>query len=186
MLLKNGIQDINTEDIEQIALAKDELKSLYDLNVKVSTDDYTNLPEGRAWVHQMWSGSAISAQWYLPEGTGTDALGFWFPEDGAGTIGNDNIAIPRNAKNPVLAHHFLNYLLDNKHGYDNFSNYVGYQPPFTRLDPDRLIADGIVPANLRTAIVRESDFDKGYFLTELTPAGQTEWQNAWAEFKAGV
>ncbi len=186
MLLKNGIEDINTEDIEQIALAKDELKSLYDLNVKVSTDDYTNLPEGRAWVHQMWSGSAISAQWYLPEGTDTDALGFWFPEDGAGTIGNDNIAIPRNAKNPVLAHHFLNYLLDNKHGYDNFSNYVGYQPPFTRLDPDRLIADGIVPANLRTAIVRESDFDKGYFLTELTPAGQTEWQNAWAEFKAGV
>jgi spermidine/putrescine transport system substrate-binding protein len=186
MLLKNGIEDINTEDSEQIALAKDELKSLYDLNVKVSTDDYTNLPEGRAWVHQMWSGSAISAQWYLPEGTGTDALGFWFPEDGAGTIGNDNIAIPRNAKNPVLAHHFLNYLLDNKHGYDNFSNYVGYQPPFTRLDPDRLIADGIVPANLRAAIVRESDFDKGYFLTELTPSGQTEWQNAWAEFKAGV
>ena len=186
MLLKNGIEDINTEDIEQIALAKDELKSLYDLNVKVSTDDYTNLPEGRAWVHQMWSGSAISAQWYLPEGTGTDALGFWFPEDGAGTIGNDNIAIPRNAKNAVLAHHFLNYLLDSKHGYDNFSNYVGYQPPFTRLDPDRLIADGVVPANLRTAIVRESDFDKGYFLTELTPAGQTEWQNAWAEFKAGV
>ncbi len=70
MLLKNGIEDINTEDIEQITLAKDELKSLYDLNVKVSTDDYTNLPEGRAWVHQMWSGSAISAQWYLPEGTG--------------------------------------------------------------------------------------------------------------------
>lgn len=43
-----------------------------------------------------------------------------------------------------------------------------------------------MPANLRTAIVRESDFDKGHFLTELTPAGQTEWQNAWAEFKAGV
>jgi spermidine/putrescine transport system substrate-binding protein len=186
MLLKKGIRNVNTEDGDDIALAKDELKSLYDLNVKVSTDDYTNLPEGRAWVHQMWSGGAISAQWYLPEGTGTEALGFWFPEDGAGTIGNDNIAIPRNAKNPVLAHHFLNYLLDNKHGYDNFSNYVGYQPPFTRLGPDRLIADGVVPANLRTAIVRESDFDKGYFLTELTPAGQTEWQNAWAEFKAGV
>jgi spermidine/putrescine transport system substrate-binding protein len=186
MLLKNGIQDINTEDIEQITLAKDELKSLYDQNVKVSTDDYTNLPEGRAWVHQMWSGSAISAQWYLPEGVDVEALGFWFPEDGHGTIGNDNIAIPRNAKNPVLAHHFLNYLLDVKHGYDNFANYVGYQPPFTKLDPDRLVADGVVPANLKSSIVRESDFDKGYFLTELTPAGQTEWQNAWAEFKAGV
>ena len=187
MLLKNGIEDINTEDTEQISLAKDELKSLIGaVNVKLSTDDYTNLPEGRAWVHQMWSGSAISAQWYLPQGLGTEALGFWFPEDGAGTIGNDNIAIPRNAKNPVLAHHFLNYLLDEKHGYDNFANFVGYQPPFTKLDPDRLVTDGVVPANLKSSIVRESDFDKGYFLTELTPAGQTEWQNAWAEFKAGV
>ena len=187
MLLKNGIENINTEESDDIELAKEELKSLIGaVNVKLSTNDYTNVPEGKAWVHQMWSGSAISAQWYLPEGTGPDALGFWFPEDGGGTIGNDNIAIPRNAKNPVLAHHFLNYLLDGKHGYDNFANYVGYQPPFTRLDPDRLVKDGVVPANLKTAIVRESDFDRGYFLTELTPAGQTEWQNAWAEFKAGV
>jgi spermidine/putrescine transport system substrate-binding protein len=187
MLLKNGIENINTEDPDDIALAKEELKSLIDaVNIKLSTNDYTNLPEGKAWVHQTWSGSAISAQWYLPEGTGPEALGFWFPEDGRGTIGNDNVAIPRDAKHPVLAHHFLNYLLDNQHGYDNFSNYVGYQPPFTKLNPDRLIADGVVPANLKTAIVRESDFDQGHFLTELTPAGQTEWQNAWAEFKAGV
>jgi spermidine/putrescine transport system substrate-binding protein len=186
MLLKNGIQDVNTEDPEQIALAKDELKSLYDVNVKLSTDDYTNVPEGRAWVHQMWSGSAISAQWYLPEGTGVEALGYWFPTDGRGVIGSDMIAIPRTAKNPVLAHHFLNYLLDAKIGYDNFANYVGYQPPFTSLDPERLVRDGVVPSNLKSSIVRESDFDAAYPLTELTPAGQTDWQNAWAEFKAGV
>ena len=187
MLLKNGITDINTEDPDDLALAKKELESLTDkVNVKLSTDDYTNLPEGRAWVHQMWSGSAISAQWYLPKGTGPEALGFWFPSDGAGTIGNDLIAIPKSAKNPVLAHHFLNYLLDVQHGYDNFANFVGYQPPFTKLDPDRLVTDEVVPANLKTAIVRESDFDKGFFPTELTPAGQTAWQNAWAEFKAGM
>jgi spermidine/putrescine transport system substrate-binding protein len=59
-------------------------------------------------------------------------------------------------------------------------------PPLTKLDPDRLVADGVVPANLKTAIVRESDFNRGYALTELTPTGQTDWQNAWAEFKAGV
>ena len=48
------------------------------------------------------------------------------------------------------------------------------------------MSDGVVPKNLRSAIVRESDFDKGLPLTELTPTGQTDWQNAWAEFKAGV
>ena len=187
MLLKNGIFDVNTEDPEDIELAKSELKSLIDAaNVKLSTDDYTNLPEGKAWVHQMWSGSAIGAQWYLPEGTDVKALGYWFPEDGRGVIGSDMIAIPKSAKNPVLAHHFLDYLLDEKNGYDNFANYTGYQPPLTVLDPDRLVKDGIVPANLRTAIVRESDFDAAFPLTELTPTGATEWQNAWAEFKAGV
>jgi len=134
----------------------------------------------------MWSGSAISAQYYLPDGVGTDALGYWFPQDGRGVIGSDMLAIPSNAKNPVLAHHFLNYLLDAKHGYDNFVNYTGYQPPFTALNPDKLVADGVVPKHLRTAIVRESDFDVASQFTELTPTGATEWQNAWAEFKAGV
>jgi hypothetical protein len=75
MLLKNGIFDVNTEDPEHVELAKSELKSLIDaVNVKLSTDDYTNVPEGKAWVHQMWSGSAIGAQWYLPEGVGAFAL----------------------------------------------------------------------------------------------------------------
>jgi spermidine/putrescine transport system substrate-binding protein len=186
MLLKNGITDINTESPDDIAVAKKDLISLIDaVNVKYSTDDYTNLPEGKAWIHQMWSGSAISAQWYLPKGTGPEALGYWFPADGAGTIGNDLIGVPRAAKNPVLAHHFLDYLLDVKNGYDNFANFNGYQPPLTQLDPERLVTDEVVPASLKTAIVRESDFDRGYVPAELTAAGQTEWQNAWAEFKAG-
>jgi spermidine/putrescine transport system substrate-binding protein len=187
MLLKNGIDDINTEKPENIDVAKNDLIALTDaVNVKVSTDDYTNLPEGKAWVHEAWSGSLISAPYYLPKGVGPEVLGFWFPEDGGGTIGNDMMGVLKSAKNPVLAHHFLNYLLDEKHGYDNFVNYVGYQPPFVSIDPDSLVTDEIVPENLRTAVVRESDFDTGYFLAELSPQGQMLWQNAWAEFKAGV
>jgi len=187
MLLKEGIRNVNTEDPADIDLAKKDLKSLIDaVNIKLSTNDYTNIPEGKAWVHEMWSGSAVSAQWYLPKGTGAEVLGYWFPPDGRGIIGSDMMAIPRSAKNPVLAHHFLNYVLDERNGYANFTNYVGYQPPFTKLDPDRLVKDGVVPPSLRSAIVRQSDFDRGYVQTELTPTGQTLWQNAWAEFKAGV
>ena len=89
------------------------------------------------------------------DGVGPEALGYWFPEDGRGTIGSDMMAIPKSAKNPVLAHHFLNYLLDEKNGYDNFANYVGYQPPFVKLDPDRLVADGVVPR--RTSRPRSSE-----------------------------
>jgi spermidine/putrescine transport system substrate-binding protein len=186
MLLKNGIYDTNTENPDDIELAKNELLSLLDaVNVKKSTDDYTNVPEGKAWVHQMWSGSAISAQWYLPDGTGPEALGFWYPPDGRGLIGSDMIAVLRSGKNPVLAHHFINYLLDRQHGYDNFVNFVGYQPPFVSIDPDRLVRDGVIAKNLRTAVVREIDFVKGNQPLELSPEGQTLWQNAWAEFSAG-
>jgi spermidine/putrescine transport system substrate-binding protein len=113
-------------------------------------------------------------------------LGYWFPPDGGGPIGNDMIAVLRKAKNPVLAHHFLNYLIDAKHGYDNFVNFNGYQPPFVSIDPGSLVADGVVPKNLTSAVVREQDFKKGHFELELTPEGAKLYQDAWAEFKAGA
>ena len=108
------------------------------------------------------------------------------PADGVGAIGSDMMAVLKSAKNPVLAHHFINYLLDEKNGYANFAEFSGYQPPFISLDPDRLVADGVVPPNLKTAVVREQDFIKGNQPLELSPDGQTLWQNAWAEFKAGA
>lgn len=186
MLLRNGITDVNTERPGDVELAKKELLSLVDaVNVKVSTDDYTNLPEGKAWVHQAWSGSMVSAPYYLPKGVGVEALGYWFPEDGRGAIGNDTLGVLRSAKNPVLAHHFLNFMLDEQNAYDNFVQFVGYQPPLVGLHPDRLVTDEVVPPHLKTAIVRQQDFDTGYFELELSPEGQTLWQNAWAEFKAG-
>ncbi len=187
MLLKNGITDINTENPDDIKLFEKELKSLIDpVHIKLSTNDYTNIPEGRAWVHQAWSGSMVSAQWYLPEGTSTDVIGYWFPKDGHGTIGNDMMGVPRSAKSPVLAHHFINFMLDDKNGYDNFAQYNGYQPPFVSINPNRLISDGVIPKNLASAVLRESDFERAYFLLELSPPGQIAWQNAWADFKAGV
>ena len=187
MLLKNGISNVNTENPDDIDLAKDELKSLIDaVNIKLSTDDYTNVPEGKAWVHQMWSGSAISAQWYLPEGTGPEALGFWFPQDGKGRHRERHGGRPAKREEPGARAPLPELCARREERLHNFSNYVGYQPPFTKLDPDRLVADGVVPKNLKTAIVRESDFDVAYPLTELTPTGATDWQNAWAEFKAGV
>lgn len=187
MLLRNGITDVNTEKPEDLELAKDELLSLIDaVNIKVSTEDYVKLPEGSAWVHQAWSGDLVSAPYYLPKGVGADVLGYWFPEDGTGPIGNDQMAVLKSAKNPVLAHHFLNFMLDEQNAYDNFVQFVGYQPPLTSIDPDSLVSDEVVPENLRSTVVRESDFDTGYFELELSPDGQVLWQDTWAAFKAGI
>jgi spermidine/putrescine transport system substrate-binding protein len=186
-LLRKGETDVNTEDPALIDAAKADLLDLISaVNVKVSTEDYSKVPEGVAPVHQAWSGSMIAAQWYLPEGVGAEELGFWFPADGRGPIGSDQMAVLRAAKNPVLAHHFLDFMLEEKNAYDNFAQFVGYQPPLTSLDPDRLVADEVVPPTLRSAVVRESDFDAGLQELELSPDGQVLWQNAWAEFKAGL
>jgi spermidine/putrescine transport system substrate-binding protein len=187
VLLKNGITNLNTEDPKQIEAAKKELLDLNKkVNVKLSAEDYVKLPEGQAWIHQAWSGSMIAGQYYLPKGTDVSVLGYWYPPNGGGAIGSDTIAVLRSAKNPVLAHHFLNFMLDEKNAYENFAEFNGYQPPLKALNPARLVTDEIVAPNLKSAVVEESDFKRGYQELELSPDGQVLWQNAWAEFKAGV
>ena len=39
-------------------------------------------------------------------------------------------------KKPVLAHLWLNWMLDNSDAYTNFLNYNGYQPPLNEVDPE--------------------------------------------------
>ncbi|MGH3092142.1 MAG: ABC transporter substrate-binding protein [Gaiellaceae bacterium] len=187
LLLRNGVTDMNTDDAAALEQVRQDLLALTDaVNVKTSVLDYTLVPEGRAWLHQAWSGDFVSAQYYLPEGVDYTVLGYWYPPDGGGLIGNDTIAIPREAKNPVLAHHFLNFMLDNDNAYANFYNFVGYQPPLTSLNPDRLVADEVVPEHLASTVVREEDFDTGVTLLELAPEVDAVWQNIWAEFKSGA
>jgi len=185
-LLRSGNTDINTSDSAAINKAKDDLIQLIsEVQVKLDTSDYTDIPEGKSWIHQAWSGSLISAQYYLPKGTPVTAMSYWYPTNG-GVIGQDNIAILKQGKNPVLAHLFLNWMLDNKHAYDNFYNFNGYQPPMNDINPQSLVADGAVPKNLKTAVVRPEDFDTGYTILELSPAADAMWHSAYQEFTAGV
>ena len=50
-----------------------------------------------------------------------------------GMVDNDLMVVLAQGKNPVLAHLFLDFMLDTKNALDNFG-YVGYQPPQTSLD----------------------------------------------------
>jgi spermidine/putrescine transport system substrate-binding protein len=89
------------------------------------------------------------------------------------------------AESPVLAHLFLNFMIDEKWALKNFG-WNGYQPPLTSLNPDNLIGQGYVPETLDTAIVREEDFGGGLFILEVTPETDSMWQDVWDEFKAGA
>ena len=104
-LLKNGYTDVNTSDPSAIDAAKQDLiKLVTDNNARVANDDYTTVPADQIWVHQSWSGNIVGAKFYLPRNVSPDVLGYWYPPQGGGVVGNDQIAIPANAQHPRLAH----------------------------------------------------------------------------------
>jgi spermidine/putrescine transport system substrate-binding protein len=183
-LLRRQFYDVNTEDPKQINRAEKDLSSLTSIaNVKVNVNDYTDIPSGATYISQAWSGDMAGAPEYLPKGVPASVLGYWRPDKNAETQ-NDMITILRGAKNPVLAHAFLNFMLDNKIGLENLS-WNGYMPPLTAVDPNTVVAQGYIPKNLASTIVRESDFKKGVTIDALTANGQALWQDAWSSFKAG-
>jgi spermidine/putrescine transport system substrate-binding protein len=187
-ILRNGSLDVNTGDPALIDAAKEAiLQTINGNKARLSINGvYAKLPAGDYTVAEAWSGDIVGAQWYLPKGTGTDVLGYWRPETGKTMIGNDLLAIPTAAKNPRLAHEFINFFLDEKVGYDNFVNWNGYQPPFTSIEPDKLISDGVVPDTLASAVVTEDMFKKDLTPYELTPTVDQMWLDAWTEIKAGA
>jgi spermidine/putrescine transport system substrate-binding protein len=187
-ILRNGSLDVNSGDPATITAAKEAiLQTINDNQARLTINGvYAKLPAGDYTVAEAWSGDIVGAQWYLPKGTGTDVLGYWRPEPGKTMISNDTLAIPTAATNPRLAHEFINFFLDEKHGYDNFVNWNGYQPPFTSIDPQTLIDKGVVPATLSDAVVTEEMFKQDLTPVELVPEVDQMWLDAWTEIKAGA
>jgi spermidine/putrescine transport system substrate-binding protein len=186
-LLRKGIVDINTEDPAQINQAVADLKELYDIcNVKVNDVQYQAVPEGRSWLNQAWSGDPIAAYiYYLPKDTPATALSFWMADKGKVPVQNDCWSICATTKKPVLAHLWLNYIIDNGVAFENFRDFNGYQPPINELDPSTLVEQQIVPENLENAVLTNDDLgpDSLQYGT-LTARGQQLWQDGYSDFTA--
>jgi spermidine/putrescine transport system substrate-binding protein len=187
-ILRNGSLDVNSGDPAVIDAAKEAiLQTINDNQARLTINGvYAKLPAGDFTVAEAWSGDIVGAKWYLPKDTSRDVLGYWRPENGKTMIGNDLLVIPASAKSPRLAHEFINFMLDEKHGYDNFVDWNGYQPPFTSIDPSSLVDKGVVPAQLETAVVTEDMFKVDLTPYELTPEVDQMWLAAWDEIKAGA
>jgi spermidine/putrescine transport system substrate-binding protein len=185
VLLKEGITDVNTSSEADLKKVGEQLTALEQAtSPKVTITMYSDLPAGQMGLAQMWSGDIINAQSYLPEGVGTEILQYWFPQDGKGLVDNDMWVTLRGGKNPVLAHLFLDHMLDPAVAKENFSA-IGYQPPQNSITADSLIGEEFIPENLRAAIVRPEYFDAGYRLLELDAANDQAWHNIWNAFNAG-
>ena len=188
VLLKNGITDINTTSSADIQLMNTQLTALQGATKpKVTITMYNDLATGQLGLTQMWSGDVVNAVTYLPKGDTGSELRYWFPSDGKGMVDNDLMVILSEGKNPVLAHLFIQHMLEPAVAKGNFST-TGYQPPQVSLNPAELVKEGYLPENLKSATVLPEYFDNntGYRLLELAPAVDAEWQQVWQQFKAGA
>jgi spermidine/putrescine transport system substrate-binding protein len=185
--MHDGVRrNVNTEDPELVAQAGRDLEELTDIcNVKYAITDYQTLPEAKTWLHQSWSGDLLGGAFYnMPKNVKPDVLSFWAP-DKDGVVQNDFLCIGRAARSPVLAHQFLNFMLDERNAFDNFVNFNGYTPPQNAIDADTLIKQGLIPKSLIGAVVRPDQFATGQELLQLTVTGERAWDQAWSKFKAG-
>ena len=185
-MMRRGVTDLNTESPELLDRAAADLQDLSKAtHVKVSISDYETLPAGRIWLHESWSGDLISAVLsYLPKGTKPDVLSYWYQAEG-GPVFNDCITVSSKAAKPVLAHRFLNFILDPKVAYANFAGYVGYQPPQNSISPTVLFDRGIVPKTLDRVVVTREAYATGNAYLALTAKGDQLWNQCWSRFRNG-
>jgi len=187
-LLRNGVTDVNTGDAATLDKAKsDLLEGVSAMNWKFNHTDYSSI--GQWHIHNTWSGQVAYYQYYLPKGYKITQFSYVWPPQGAakkpGLISNDVFTIPKAAKNPVLAHKLIDFVLDETQALSNYG-YEGYQPPLTFIQPDQIVAMKLVPANLKNIILTEDDFPLGVTELELAPAVTQMWQTIYQQVTGGA
>lgn len=185
-LMKNGIYDLNTTDRRQIATSRKALEELSTLvNVRIDNNDYTEVPDADTWIHHAWSGDMAAAGYYMPKGVPVKDVGYWFPSDGRGPVANDTNVVLSSASHPVLAHMFLDYMLDLPNVLTNIS-FNGYMQPLTGVTPKVLVKEQILPPELLSTVVLPSYFRRGIAELQLPVDTDALWQQAWLVVSNGI
>jgi spermidine/putrescine transport system substrate-binding protein len=185
-LMMNGIYNLNTTNKDQISLSRQTLQQLAAaVDVQIDNNDYSEVPDGQTWIHHAWSGDMAAAPEYMPKGVPVDVVGYWFPRDGKGPIANDTNTVLRSASNPVLAHLFLNYLLDEPVAVENIS-WNGYMQPLNAITPELLVKEQILPPSLMSTAVLPTDFRRGVGELQLPVDADALWQQAWLVASNGL
>jgi len=184
LLKDNGTNDdssdtINATDPLLINNARDTLLNLNTL-VRLHIDNKTSahLATARSWIHYAWSGQAVAAVKRLPPGVPAEVIGYWFPPDGTGPVANDTNTVLRGARNPVLAHLFLNFMLNPSNAMHNMAA-TGFIQPLTYASLPRLVRDGILPASLTSAGITHTYWAHGLKEVQFLPAVDRLWRQAW-------
>jgi spermidine/putrescine transport system substrate-binding protein len=190
-MYRSGLTGVNGANRSDLNKARDNLLELPDLvDIRYTIDGaYSRLPEGNLGLVESWSGDMLLAVQYVPKDGDASVLRYAWPpkttrDKVGGMISNDCMSILANAEHPVLAHTFINYVLNADVARENMS-WLGYQPPQKSLDPKTFVEDGLIPENLSTAVVEQGDFQMGQITTQLTPEEEGRWLDAWSKVQQG-
>lgn len=123
MALKSLGYSMNTSDDAELQKAYQWLVQCVEtMEPEIVTDEIIdNMAQGRKALGVIYSGDA---SYVMSE---NENMGFYLPKEGT-NLWSDAMVIPANAKNPELAHEFINYISSYEGAYDN-SSYVGYTSP---------------------------------------------------------
>ncbi|MEX0753701.1 MAG: spermidine/putrescine ABC transporter substrate-binding protein [Actinomycetota bacterium] len=192
-LLRDGLDDpMRASDVEIERAASSLVDAVGGLDARLATDAaYRDVPAGRLAAAQAWSGDVVSA---VRHGRGgpraADRLGYWWPMTG-GVVGIDLTAVLIQGRNPVLAHAFLDHLLDERVAIENYS-WNGYQPPVAALDRASLSSPGspwtgMLPDHLlHCGVLTQRELEQGRFLVRPAPSADGTWLRAWQRVVAAT
>ncbi len=190
-LYATGSNEINTADPVLLDRSRRALLELIDLiNVRFTIDGaYAKIAERGFAIHHAWSGDVVQARAYFPQGEDASVMRYFWPprserSEAGGMVQVEAFAIPRNAEHPVLAHHFINFMMEAENALNNFA-WIGNPPPLTTLNPESFVSEGHVPPNLASTITTEADFSIGQVPVQLPPEVEMEWMRVWASVQSG-
>ena len=177
MALKALGYSMNTENEAELQEAYEWLiQCVQTMEPEIVTDEIIdNMAQGRKALGLIYSGDAT---YVMDE---NEDMGYYLPETGT-NLWSDAMVIPKNAKNPELAHAFINYACDYDGAYDN-SSYVGYTSANQEVMDD-LSGEGGDFEGINAYIPRSgNDMDEVFVYNEST---RKMISNLWSKVKVAA
>lgn len=174
MALKALGYSMNTENPDELNEAYEWLvQCVQTMEPEIVTDEIIdNMAQGRKALGLIYSGDAV---YVMSE---NEDMGYYLPETGT-NLWSDAMVIPKNAKNPELAHAFINFACDYDGAYDN-SSYVGYTSANQEVMED-LSGEGGDYEGINAYIPRsDNEMDEVFVYNEKT---RKEISNLWSRVK---
>ncbi|MFN8376596.1 MAG: spermidine/putrescine ABC transporter substrate-binding protein [Anaerolineae bacterium] len=170
--------DPNSESADEIAEARDYLIANSDNVVTFNTGNSQQLlSSGEIDAAIDYNGNVFQLQ----AACACEDYQYVIPEEGA-NIWVDNVAVPHDAPNPLLAQAFMDYLLSPQVAAD-LSNYTAYATP-NQAALDMGLIDPLMREN--PAIYPDTDVIARTFFSQSNPNSEMLYADAWDAVKASL